>query len=151
MTQADELEIQIMELRERYDAVVNRRIQYLSETGFFDTANPDQCDNPDYEMEALEDWIGDLKMQLMELKPEKFAYGRRKKLSSIVQSGTEFTRYGDNGYFICLECKGLFECGVQNKERELTGNERESFERCSEHEGRKKIGTMVLKAEELPV
>lgn len=151
MSQADELEVQIIGLRERYDAVVERRIEHLQMTGYFETSAPDACDNPDYEMEALEDWIGELKVRLMELKPEQYVFGKKLKSSSQLQLGREFSQKGDEGFFICLKCRGLFECGPQYKEKKLSGNQRESFKTCEEHKGRKSVGTMILKAEDLAI
>lgn len=144
MTRAEELEMQIIELRERYDAVVEKRIEYLTMTGAFDSYSPKSCNDDAYEIEAIEDWIEELRNELKELKPEKFGYGKRLKQSSSIVLGREFSWYGDNGHFICRECRGLFECDSNDRE-----DHSESFECCKEHKGRKSIGKMILRVEDL--
>lgn len=58
---------QINELRDRYNKVFERRIDYLNNSGYFQTAEPDACDNPDYEMEALEDWLKELRFKVRDI------------------------------------------------------------------------------------
>lgn len=138
------------ELRERYDAVVARRIDSLTETGYFLTAKPDACDNPDYEMEALEDWLEELRQELATLKPEEYHYGKVLKSAHALVKGTKYSTFGDNGYYICRECKGVFKCGAYTEEKKR-GCETEALKSCEEHFGGVKEYTMVLKEEELPV
>lgn len=142
----EELEAQIDGLRKRFDAVFERRLKYLTDSGYLETAVLDACDNPDYEMEALEDWIDELRTKLITLKPEKYHFGRVLKSSHAKVKGTKYSEFGDNGFYVCNECKGLFKFGAYTKEKKF-GNEKESFGCCEEHRGRKAEGKMVLKME----
>jgi hypothetical protein len=149
MQKAQEIEAQIYELRERYDAVLERRIEHLNVTGYFNTATPDQCDNPDYEMEALEDWLLELRQRLTELRPDENHYGRVLKSSASRYKGKKHSNFGDNGYYICSECKGIFKFGTFSEEAKKHGRDRESFDCCSEHKDRKKEATLTLLTEEM--
>lgn len=139
-----ELEAQLFELRDRYDALVSQRIEHLTLTGYFETAAPDQCNNECTEIWALEEWMKELRNKLTVLDPEKYHFGKmigKKKKNPSVK--------GDYGYYYCKECKGIFKFQDYKKEKSLYGNEKESFCKCAEHKGRKLDGTIKLKTEEL--
>ena len=102
-------------------------------------------------MEALEDSLSELRIKLMMLCPEKYHYGSRSRNAMLrgKEKGKP-TTLGDNGFFICKECHGLFEHLSYVGEKKLgTKRDKESFDCCSEHGGRKKTATLQLKKEEL--
>lgn len=150
-----ELECQLFQLRERYDAKIEDRIKDLTLTGYFETAQPDSVDNPDVEIDALEDWMLELREKLVELKPETYHFGRVLKSKTSERFGKKYSRFGDNGYLVCRCCGGLFQYGSDNNEEcELGSRNHISFESCSEHEGRKKSAEMKVVREsldELPI
>jgi hypothetical protein len=139
-----ELEVQLFELRDRYDALVSQRIEHLTMTGYFETAVPDACDNECTEIWALEDWMEQLREKLIKLNPTKWHFGKTTGKGRKQKASTK----GDYGFYYCRECGGIFKFMDYKKEKKL-GNERESFACCKEHFGRKKDGTITLKKEEL--
>ena len=88
-----------------------------------------------------------LRILLLELKPEKYHYGRMNTDYISLKNGRKHSQMGDNGFFICEKCKKLFRhrgCSVELRKNES----KESFVKCSEHRGRKEIGILTLKKEE---
>jgi hypothetical protein len=145
-----ELESQLFELRGRYNSKIEDRIKDLTETGYFDTAEPDSCDNPDLEIEALEDWMLEIRERLVELKPEEYHFGRVLKSKTSEMMGKKYSRFGDNGYLVCNCCRGLFAFGSDNKEKtELGTRNKLAFQSCAEHNDREKVGEMRVLGEAL--
>ena len=86
-----------------------------------------------------------IRRKLLVLKPEMYHYGDMSKDKvKNKRNGVKPTSKGDNGFFICKECKNLFRHRGYSKEPRKIES-RDCFEKCSEHSRRKSIGLLKLK------
>jgi hypothetical protein len=136
-----------MEVKAQYSELIQKRIDLL-DAGDFETLTAQNGDSKrGYfpEEKALFKQSEELRNQLRSMNPAEFAFGKKNKSdSSLYFHGVEFSKYGDNGYFICEECKALFECPPYHKGKDMGVDCRamDSFKNCSEHEHLTKSATM---------
>ena len=90
----------------------------------------------------LTDKSNALKNRLSQLLPDEYtptvSRGRRGKNHRAKKNI-------DHGYFICSKCRGMFEYKSDNEE--VNRKAMDSFNECSQHRGRKNVGTLTYKKE----
>lgn len=125
-----ELERRWMELREKYNKLVDGRcllhkldiFEFRRDTRWFKR-------NEDRILRQIES----VRKKLHAHDPETHIFKKNKTLG---RGG--LTRRGDNGYILCPKCFGLFETSYKHKDYQKT-----EFVSCLEHIGRKKIGSFT--------
>jgi len=88
-----------------------------------------------------------LREKLVGLIPEKYHFGKilKSDYSLYSQAKNKYSRFGDEGYILCKSCDGLFKHRGEHKD----GKTADCFLKCWQHRGRKSIGTLKPKWEEL--
>ena len=129
----EELERDYLLLREVYEDGIHARL--------IDVENGKKRDADFVAWEAeMDSVLGVIRNQLIENNPEKYHFGNvNKKVGQrltryLGRRIEKFSRYGDNGFLICRECKQTFKCDCKCFV--------DVYESCEEHKGKKPYGTM---------
>ena len=141
MKPVEELEKEYFEIKRQYGELIDSRLEMLKRGEFVGRKEGGKFFPEEI---SLYNRSEEIRKKLLALKPEEWHYGAMNTSAVSRRKKKKFSAKGDNGYFICCECKGLFKHEGNYKESE-TVCDNESFESCKCHEGRKSIGKLVLK------
>jgi hypothetical protein len=137
MQTLEDIKREWLEVKAQYSELIQDRVKWFDSENYDTLTKQNEGAATFFPKEKeLFDRSEKLREKLMQLDPDNFHFGRKVGERMRYKTGSEYSRHGDMGFYVCRSCKGLF-----RYKRKFKANH-ESFVRCCEHRGQKKCGTI---------